>query len=867
MDKAQAEKLLGLDENLNENGSVDEINKAYQDKIDKLNSATTDALKTKFSAMRTTLEEAKTLLLAPSEFLNSPPLSNDTASSSSSLTQSKRYDLAGIGPGNSAKFDLKAGTVLVGRYIIEKQISVGGIGSVFSAIDSHNNQQVAIKMMPPALVNNIKVQKIIMGEARISQQLSHPNIVNVYDVRQDGNSFFLTMELLEGQTLSSYLKNLKNIGQLYQVEDALALIINICKALHYAHKYTVHKDIHPKNIWLCNSGKIKVMGFGLAYLQNAGQRTNSGDVLEVPYYMAPEKIKGLDNIDGRADQFSIGVMLYEMLSGDIPTGRIESLHLLNKKVSKKLSLAVDRLLSNKPEQRFSDMNDVINAIKEKKGGPSLPSFNVSKPVISTTILIAILGVAGLASTGALDSLWNAIKSIDKTLVVQQQEVIAKLQGEIQNYLKRFDKGQRNLNSDVLDAQRSNDSKLKFLEHWKRLTDDYLFDSSDLAELEKELSKGTNLAIRGQQENIPENIKQVSNKKAITALTQVRDGYKQLWAQFNAAEYLLQAEEKSNNYFQQWDKRKRAYKLDNPFQARDAAQNEEQAKQSQLEGDFVSALDNWQAAKKQWQDAYRAMYGEVASIDSQRLRDKAAIDKEIKQVIDNMISIPSGTFQMGSNEISDEKPIHRVSISAFKISQTEVTFAQWDACVSAGGCTYRPSDSNWGRGNRPVTNVSFNDITKQFIPWLNKLTGKNYRLPTEAEWEYSARAGSTSKYSWGNAISCSQVRYGKRSNGECTDSLDGSVSVKSFSANEYGLYDMHGNVWEWTQDCYNNNYQGAPINGQAWIKGDCAIRMLRGGSWDSPSESVRSANRAKDTAYKRYYNYGFRLVQYSLSRHP
>ena len=102
-------------------------------------------------------------------------------------------------------------------------------------------------------------------------------------------------------------------------------------------------------------------------------------------------------------------------------------------------------------------------------------------------------------------------------------------------------------------------------------------------------------------------------------------------------------------------------------------------------------------------------------------------------------------------IADERPVHRVRIKAFLLGKTEVTFAQWDACVAAGGCRRKPDDEGWGRGNRPVINVSWEDITEQFIPWLNKTTGKRYRLPTEAEWEYAARAGSESKYSWGNSI--------------------------------------------------------------------------------------------------------------------
>jgi len=238
---------------------------------------------------------------------------------------------------------------------------------------------------------------------------------------------------------------------------------------------------------------------------------------------------------------------------------------------------------------------------------------------------------------------------------------------------------------------------------------------------------------------------------------------------------------------------------------------------------------------------------------------------INTIEPQMVTIPSGTFQMGSNGgDSDEKPVHQVTINAFKMSQTEVTFAQWDACVSASGCAYRPDDEGWGRGNRPVINMSYNYITQQFIPWLNQVTGNRYRLPTEAEWEYAARAGSTTKYAWGNVASHEYANYGTD---DCCNPLAkgkdrwvNTSPVKSFSANQYGLYDMHGNVWEWVQDCWNDSYQGAPSAGTAWMIGDCSSRVLRGGGWNYHPHFQRSANRSWFSTSHRGPGSGFRLAQ-------
>ena len=231
----------------------------------------------------------------------------------------------------------------------------------------------------------------------------------------------------------------------------------------------------------------------------------------------------------------------------------------------------------------------------------------------------------------------------------------------------------------------------------------------------------------------------------------------------------------------------------------------------------------------------------------------------------MKSIPGGSYMMGCSEgdkecHDSEEPRHRVNLRRFKLMETEVTFAMWDACVNAGGCSHRPEDEGWGRGNRPVINVSYEDITQQFIPWLNRTTGQTFRLPSEAEWEYAARAGSTTKYSWGNIIDCNKASYSRRSDGgECSDSF-GTVVVKSFSPNAYSLYDMHGNVWEWTADCWSENYNGAPTNGSAWTKGDCRRRMVRSGSSSNVSSNLRASSRYWPYAKSRELLYGFRLAQ-------
>ena len=242
----------------------------------------------------------------------------------------------------------------------------------------------------------------------------------------------------------------------------------------------------------------------------------------------------------------------------------------------------------------------------------------------------------------------------------------------------------------------------------------------------------------------------------------------------------------------------------------------------------------------------------------------------------MVSIPGGTFQMGDltgdmRHITDfttshwVQPIHRVLLPAFKLGKYEVTFAQWDACVADEGCNgYSPDDEGWGRGNRPVVNVSWDDA-QSFIDWLNNKTGGNYRLPTEAEWEYAARAGSTTNYSWGdnigrNRANCKPLGFLMPPDSGCDESYRYTAPVGSFPANAWGLHDMHGNVWEAVQDCWNSSYEGAPTDGSAWESGDCGRRVIRGGDWSSVAWYMLSASRHWNTRAERGKYYGFRLAR-------
>ena len=224
----------------------------------------------------------------------------------------------------------------------------------------------------------------------------------------------------------------------------------------------------------------------------------------------------------------------------------------------------------------------------------------------------------------------------------------------------------------------------------------------------------------------------------------------------------------------------------------------------------------------------------------------------------MVVIPAGSFQMGDlngGGRGDEKPVHLVTIpNAFAVGKYEVTFTEWDACVSAGGCNgFRPEDKGWGRDSRPVIYVSWDDA-KEYVGWLSRKTGQEYRLLSESEWEYAARAGTGTKWSCGNRGDCLEgVAWYAEKNGSKTH------PVGQKGANGFGLYDMHGNVSEWVEDC-KQSYSGTPTDGSAQTGPDSCERVNRGGSWYSNPKLLLTFFRNGNDEVIRDNGLGFRIAR-------
>ena len=276
-------------------------------------------------------------------------------------------------------------------------------------------------------------------------------------------------------------------------------------------------------------------------------------------------------------------------------------------------------------------------------------------------------------------------------------------------------------------------------------------------------------------------------------------------------------------------------------------------------DGLIALGESQAEKRRQEEA------------AERERERKKPGRRFRDCDDcpEMVVVPAGSFNMGSpsrekGRSVDEGPVHRVTISKpFAVGVYEVTFREWEACRRSGGCAHRPGDRGWGREERPVINVNWDDA-KAYVRWLSAETGEEYRLLSESEWEYVARGGTTGPFYYGSTITPERANY----DGNYTYGGGGrgryrerTVAVGSFPSNDFGLHDVHGNVREWVEDCWHDSYRGVPGDGGAWIRGgDCGKRVLRGGSWVNPPGALRSASRHRNSIGYRLDYVGFRVVR-------
>jgi formylglycine-generating enzyme required for sulfatase activity/tRNA A-37 threonylcarbamoyl transferase component Bud32 len=656
---------------------------------------------------------------------------------------------------------LEPGAQLGGRLVIGALLGSGGMGRVYAARDQLKDQEIALKLLRRDVAANSYARERFLVEARICCDLSHDNIVRVYDVAQSGPHIYLTMERLHGQSLREIVNRCKNDRRLLPIVEVNHLAHQLIEALRYAHRrQVVHRDIKPENIWVCAGPErtVKLMDFGIARALAHTDLTHTGMAMGTAYYVAPEQWASAKAADWRADQYSLGVVLYELLTGFLPMGNAQPLEEVRPDLPKRYARALMRAISQKPDHRWPSF-DALSA--------ELQLTQRTFPTAAVASIVAIIVVLGAAAL---------YFSVDRPRIAASEA--SSLPSVV-----------RAAPSMPLNPARAPAGVPQTLV------------DPDLTPHQPQSVPSTPLAGL-----IPE-----------------------------------------------------------PLPAAQPPPAPAPMESSKVVPPIPSEPGPAEPAKLAVPVAVGMPEREPLSTFQDKLQDGSPGPR--------MVVMPEGRFLMGSvpTEVGhepDEAPQHGVTVRSFALASSEVTFAEYDRfALVTKRRLLGPKDGS--RRERPVVRVSWKDATA-YAKWLSEQTGKSYRLPTEAEWEYAARAGSPTKmpFGTGTCISPAQANFNTEDGGYagCNTSgkpLQRSKEVGSYAQSAFKLHDMHGNVWEWVQDCYHSSYASAPDDGSAWLAqsgGDCTRRVLRGGSWRFGPRFLRSAERTDPIADATEDHIGFRLAR-------
>lgn len=312
------------------------------------------------------------------------------ANESSATVMRTGTELAAHTPQLDTLIRMEPGAVLSSRLEIGALLGQGGMGNVYAARDRLKDQDVAIKVLRQDLLFSVAAKERFLAEAKVSCSLSHPNIVRVHDVGVSGNYYYFSMERLQGHNLRHRIEAYERENRQFGIDEVTDIARQLIDALRYAHRYIVHRDIKPENIWICDDGTVKLMDFGIARAYSSSHMTQTGMTLGTAYYMAPEQRVAAKDVDWRADQYALGVVLYELLSGTLPTGAVKPLETERPDLPKKYARALMRAMSPKPDDRFQSLAGLL----AEMDGPE------RKVAVGIGGLLLIAAGVAAAATGA-----------------------------------------------------------------------------------------------------------------------------------------------------------------------------------------------------------------------------------------------------------------------------------------------------------------------------------------------------------------------------------------------------------------------------------------------------------------------------------
>ncbi|OEZ60457.1 SUMF1/EgtB/PvdO family nonheme iron enzyme [Duganella sp. HH105] len=695
------------------------------------------------------------------------------------------------------------------RYRLERLIGMGGMGQVWQATDlaTHaelgHSDMVALKILPPQLTQSATHAKLLIEEATQARKLAHENIVRVYEWAQDPatSSYFIIMEYLEGQDLDAYLAAQGPLP----MEAVFRLLTPVGDALQYAwdkHKL-VHRDIKPGNVFLTQRGEIKLLDFGIASrARSAGsslglQTPNAGTV----GYRAPEAGTHQRQPAPKLDVYAVAVMIYQLLEGRMPFDDMRPAD-FHPSPPQGLNPAQWKVLQNgfayAQERRPASVSELLAELR-RADGPSQEELAAQARQAQDREQQRQSEQAAQAAAKAAQAEQARIAEMKRQALVAEQT--ARRQAEAQAAAVEKTK---------LDQQR------RLLEAKQRAESEAAAQARKQA-LREQLQARRDADAKKARDEREEQQRKAAQLKAEAAYRAEQERHRKQQAERNAAELAV----------------------------------------------------------------LMPTAGSPVADANGVLRDRFVDGTGVGP---DLVLIPTGRFQMGSHEheqaaaikagaqknwLERETPQHWVGIEhSFAMGRFPVTVGQWRQFVRATGWESQ-SDTDWRapgfaqNDEHPVVGVSWVDA-QLYLRWLSEKTGQTYRLPSEAEWEYACRAGTKTAFSFGDTISTEQANYDGHYtyNGSPRGAyLQATNKAGAFQPNPWGLFDMHGNVWEWTQDVVHDNYVGAPVDGSAWEEGgDQVRRVLRGGSWLYNPRYLRSSVRNGFSAVLANDIVGFRVAR-------
>lgn len=769
---------------------------------------------------------------------------------------------------------------LSGRYEIIRRLGSGGMATVYLAREIALNREVAVKVLPRALLRDEDFITRFRQEAQVAANLEHPHIVRIHQIGEETELCYFVMSHIPGGSIGDEIKKRGTID----IDDIVQWGSDACSALAYAHEHgVIHRDLKPDNIMLDKSRRAVVMDFGIARAAIGTRLTQTGAVIGTPQYMSPEQAQGKE-LDGRSDIYSFGMVLYQMATGTLPFQSTDAVSLMymhvhqlpeapdlrNAKVPPWLRDIILKCLAKRPEDRYSSADELGRALAERikpkiaktalmpeqAAGRKRPAF------IAGAVFLVLLGIAGTYYWFDIRPRQVSIPSVEAPgagepsaagevvdaddLAFQQAEMVNTEQA-YSVYLKSHPSGKH-----AGESQSRIDSFRQAAQ--------------------------SPAAVTAQQAPVP---RQTATAPAAFAphSPSAKTGRETDAAREDNTAW-LQAE--MVNSKQSYGTYLRLYPSGShaaDAKAKMAALDEQEARNARALAEEDAKRDDqaFQLAENtRTPDAYKAYlianpagrHAAAAKAKITAFEERAAFDERVKVALNalsmRMVNIPGGSFQMGSDKSGDEKPAHTAALSAFQMSETEVTQAQYQAVMGENPSFFKST------GNNPVERVSWFDAISfcnklsdraKLPPCYNTATGacdfskSGFRLPTEAEWEYACRAETGGDYYTGN-----NPADLARAGWYADNSAEKTHFVGQKAPNVWRLFDMHGNVWEWCQDWYGKDfYANSPkLNPAGPSSG--SERVLRGGSWIDNAGSCKSSKRRSFNPKKNYSDIGFRVVR-------